>query len=92
VAAENIYQMFIRHGRCGFFVKRNSWTHPGSAACIVTVDGLEAGALSGKPPYFNNPKVIADIAYQGRVTRTELSSPGTYAYTEIGKPNWWPNP
>jgi hypothetical protein len=32
MAIENIYQMFMRHGRVGFFVKRNSWSHPYTAA------------------------------------------------------------
>jgi hypothetical protein len=90
--AENIYQMFARHGRAGFFVKRDSWTHPQTAAQIVSVGGMEAGLLPGDPPYYKNPVVIADVTYQGRIKREKLSSAGTYAYTEIGRPEWWPLP
>ena len=88
---ENIYQMFVRHGCTGFFVKRNSWTHPDTAAQIVTVGGLEMGALPGNGPYFDNPVVIADVAYQGKIRRGTLSSAGTFAYSEIERPIWWPH-
>jgi hypothetical protein len=89
VGAENIYQMFIRCGRAGFFVKRDSWGHPQTLARVVSVGGKEEGLLDGVAPYYGNPVVIADVAYQGRIQREKLSSPGTYAYVEIPRPYWW---
>lgn len=90
MAEENIYQIFIRHGKAGFFVRRNSWTHPRTVAQIVSVGGRESGPLEGAPPYYKSPEVIADISYQGRLSREKLTSPGTYAYIEIQRPDWWP--
>ena len=89
MSAENIYQMFVRHGRAGFFVKRDSWGDPRTLAKVISVGGKEEGPLDGKGPYFGNPVVIADIAYQGRIQRGKLSSPGTYAYFKIPRPDWW---
>lgn len=97
MGSENIYQMYTRLGGAGFFVKRDSWSHPGTAARVVSIGGLTTGLLPGKPPYHNqggklgSPKVIAEISYQGASPRQEeLTCPGTYAYTQIDRPQWWP--
>jgi hypothetical protein len=93
---ENVYQMFSRLGGAGFFVKRNSWSHPRAAARVISVGGLTSGALPGKPPYHSEPpdwkklKVLAAISYGGEPAKVqELTSPGTYAYTLIEKPECW---
>lgn len=96
MSKETIYQMYARLGGAGFFVKRDSWSHPQAAAKIVSIGGLTSGELPGKPPYHNqggklgSPKVIAEISYRGEPPQTqELRSPGTYAYASIPKPEWW---
>lgn len=93
---ENIYQMFTRLGGAGFFVKRNSWSHPQAAARVISVGGLLAsGTLPGSPPYHQPPgakklPVLAAISYRGESARVqELTSPGTFAYTLIEQPPWW---
>ena len=93
--SENIYQMFTRLRGTGFFVRRNSWSHPKAAAKIVSVGGLSAGTLPGAPPYHQPSgakklKVMAEISFHGeRATLQELTSPGTYAYVQIEPPDWW---
>jgi hypothetical protein len=93
---ENIYQMFTRLGGAGFFVKRDSWSHPQTVAKVISVGGLTSGPLPGSPPYHQPPgakKLIAmaAISYQGQPAKIqELTSPGTFAYTVIERPNWWP--
>jgi hypothetical protein len=95
MAAENIYQMFTRLGAAGFFVKRDSWSHPRTVARVVSVGGLTSGDLPGLPPYHQplgakKLKVIAEISYQGAPAQLEeLTSPGTFAYTMIERPDWW---
>lgn len=88
--------MYTRLGGTGFFLKRNSWSHPKAAAKIISIGGLASGELPGKPPYHNqdgklgSPKVMAEISYRGEPPQTqELSSQGTYAYANIAKPDWW---
>lgn len=94
--SENIFQMFTRHGGAGFFVKRNSWSHPFTVAQVLSIDGLASPPLPGKPPYYNKPnhrplQVLAKISYQGATPREEeLTSPGTFAYSMIERPSWWP--
>lgn len=92
---ENIYQLFTRLGGAGFFVKRNSWSHPRAAARVISVGGLGNGTLPGTPPYHNTPdgkrlKVLAAISYHGeRALVQELTSSGTFAYTLIERPSGW---
>jgi hypothetical protein len=50
MSAENIFQMYTRLGGAGFFVKRNSWSHPRATARVVSVGGLTSGPLPGPPP------------------------------------------
>ncbi len=93
--AENIFQMFTRLGGAGFFVRRNSWSHPRAAARVISVGGLTTGMLPGEPPYHQPPgakklKVMAAISYRGeQATVQELTSPGTFAYTVIDPPAGW---
>jgi hypothetical protein len=92
---ENIYQMFTRLGAAGFFVKRDSWSHPSTAARVISVGGLTSGPLPGRPPYHQPPGskpliVMAAISYQGAPAKIEvLTSPGTFAYHWIERPDWW---
>ena len=93
--AENVFQMFARLGGAGFFVRRNSWSHPRAAARVISVGGLTTGVLPGDPPYHQPPgakklKVMAAISYRGELaTVQELTSPGTFAYTVIDRPAGW---
>ncbi len=96
MAKENIYQMYARLGGVGFFVKRDSWSHPQTIAKVVSVGGLTSGPLPGSPPYHSvgpkhrSPVVMAGICYQGAGPYLEeLSCPGTYAYTHIDSPGAW---
>ena len=95
MAAENIFQMFTRLGGAGFFVKRDSWSHPRAAGRVVSVGGLTSGTLPGPPPYHQPPGAkklvaMAAISYRGESPQIqELTSPGTYAYTLIDQPAWW---
>jgi hypothetical protein len=95
MATENIYQMFTRLGGAGFFVKRDSWSHPKAAARVISVGGLTSGPLPGLPPYHQPAGtkkllVLADISYRGEPSQPqELTSPGTFAYTLIERPAWW---
>jgi hypothetical protein len=76
----NIYEMYVANGnRAGFSVHRNSWASHNTAQ-VLSVAGQESGPLSGAPPYYGNPLVIADHPWGvGR-----LSCPGTYAYELVG--------
>lgn len=96
MGSENVFQMFARMGSAGYFVRRNSWSER-SAARIVSVGGMTEGVLRGEPPYYadpttkRSPVVLAEISYQGAAPKLdELSSPGTFAYTMIDRPTWWP--
>jgi hypothetical protein len=87
VIRENIFQMYTRIGGAGFFVKRDSWSHPHTVARVVSVGGLTAGPLPGRAPYYTDaakkrsPTVMAEISYQGTAPRLEeLPCPGTFAY------------
>jgi hypothetical protein len=96
MVAENIFQMFSRLGGAGFFVRRNSWSHPCAAARVMSVGTLTSGALPGPPPYHQPPGVrklivLAAISYRGEPPKVqELTSPGTFAYTLIDRPAGWP--
>jgi hypothetical protein len=87
VTLTNIYQMYVANGnRAGFFVRRNSWSHPRSFARVLSVGGMVEGPIPGLPPYFGNPVVKARIWYRGRETFGSLSCPGTFAYKHIEPP------
>ncbi len=80
----NIYQMYAANGnRCGFYVRRDGWSHPETYALILTIAGKEEGPLPGNPPYHKNAAVLARVWYQGKPVEEGLSCPGTHAYTKI---------
>jgi hypothetical protein len=61
------------------------------------VGGLTSGSLPGLlPPYHQPPgakkPIAAAISYLGEPAKIqELTSPGTFAYTVIERPTWWPD-
>lgn len=76
----NIYQMYLANGnKAGFFVKRDSWSS--QVAEVISIDGKSSGELTGKPPYFNNPKVFGRFQTDGKVF--EITCAGTYGYSLI---------
>lgn len=75
----NLYQLYERSGnRCGFRVRRNSWGN--TTAIVRSIGGQTEGPLPGKPPYYGNPVVIADVSGTWTERGAQLSSPGTYAW------------
>ena len=85
----NIYQMYVANGnKAGFYVVRDSWGN--TIAEITTVGGKKEGMLPGKPPYYGNPPVKADIYKKDTGskinTNATISCPGTYAYTLVEDP------
>ena len=70
--------------RAGFYVRRDSWSR--AYALVISVQGKKSGPLEGKPPYYGNPSVIANIYgfLNGDQKGVALSCPGTYAYTCTG--------
>src|SRR5262245_61728866 len=95
MSKENILQMFTRLGGAGFFVKRDSWSHPDTVAKVISVGGLASGTLPGDPPYHQprgwKPLVVqALVSYQGaRPMPQVLTGAGTFAYTQVDRPEWW---
>ena len=80
--SQNIFQMYEANGnKAGFFVKRNSWSS--QTAEIVKIDGKSSGELTGKSPYFNNPKVFGKFSDNGELV--EITCPGTYGYELINR-------
>lgn len=90
VEGENVYEMFQRLGGAGFFVSRNSWTHPYTLARVDCVQTLYLAPLVGVGPYFNDAPVGATFCYQGVFAWGLLSCPGTGAYRVVPAPTWWP--
>lgn len=84
----NVYQMFDSANRqLGFWITRTTWS--GKVARIVFV-----GELKGSPPYYGNPKVLADLydAETGALIsrRIEITAPGTYkTWRSVPTPRWW---
>lgn len=89
--AINIYQMYTLNGdKCGFWVRRNSWGR--HIARITRIANQFEGALEGKPPYFDNPKVKGDMYFSGgglSGKNQEITCAGTYGYELIDTPSWW---
>lgn len=84
----NIYGMYTQNGnQAGFWVRRDSWAMS-TFAQVRKIAGSEHGPLTGKPPYYERQKVTMDFYMNGRIHEmaTELSCPGTYAYTLINDP------
>ena len=84
----NIYQMYIANGeRAGFHVRRDSWSS--IYAEVKAIGGIAEGPLTGMPPYFGNPPVIADVYDNNGLLKQAaavLSGPGTFAYARIDPP------
>ena len=84
---KNIFQMFVdNERRTGFWLTRTTWRN--SCARVISV-----GDLTGLPPYYGNPKVLADILDRttGEVKErgAKLSAPGTYkTWRQIDPPDW----
>ena len=96
----DLSEMHVANGsRAGFWVQRDSWGN--TCALVKTVGGMEAGELSGVPPYFGvkgkgSPKVVADV-FDLRTAAIKdagilLSCPGTYTYSQILPPRWYTRP
>ena len=97
----NIYEMYVQEGnRCGFWVRRNSWTN--NIARVTSIAGKFGGELARKPPYFGNPKVRGDIYLEatgemrwnvgGSGRNMEITAAGTGGYVLVPTPAWWKEP
>lgn len=84
---KNIFEMFVENGsRPGFWLRRTTWGN--SCAQVVSV-----GEFKGPPPYYGNPKVLADIfdlaTGELKERSTKLPVPGTYkTWRQIDPPEW----
>ncbi|NTZ43193.1 hypothetical protein G7A66_08830 [Altererythrobacter sp. SALINAS58] len=81
----NIFQMYVAHGKAGFWLRRTTW----DATCAKVV---AVGELSGCPPYYGNPPVLADIYSLDGKLKEELAripASGTYkTWRQIAPPDW----
>ncbi|MCO4322301.1 DUF5710 domain-containing protein [Aliidiomarina quisquiliarum] len=83
----NIYQMYVEHWRKpGFWVQRTTW---GNTIAKITF----VGELTGKPPYYGNPKVIATVydIHTGEVKDQDfvIDTAGTYkTWRWVQPPKW----
>lgn len=83
---ENVFQMFEANGRQPFWLRRTTWGN--ACAKVVSV-----GEFRGPPPYYGNPKVLADIydLHTGELKEAgvRLRVPGTYkTWRRIAPPPW----
>lgn len=83
----NVFEMYVANGRRpGFWLRRTTW---GNTCAKVT----SVGELKGKPPYYGNPKVLADIFDLQTGDLKEAGAvipvPGTYkTWRRIQPPSW----
>ena len=72
----NIYEMYTENGDIAdFWVKHKSWGI-GTAARVLSIDGLSFGKLKGKAPYFvGNPVVLCEFYVQGKLENSALLLP-----------------
>lgn len=72
----NIYEMYTENGDvAGFWVKHKSWGI-GTAARVLSIDGLTFGKLKGKAPYFiGNPPVLSEFYLHGKLENRSLLLP-----------------
>jgi hypothetical protein len=78
--------MYIENERkTGFWIRRWSWER----RCAKVTEVAE---LTGKPPYYNNPKIFVDFydieTGKPRDRHQELSCAGNYTYIAIDEPRW----
>jgi hypothetical protein len=83
----NVYEMYVEHGKMpGFWLRRTTW---GNTCAKVT----SVGELKGRPPYYGNPEVRADIydLYTGDMKEAEVvvPVPGTYKTWRLIQPPAW---
>lgn len=82
---KNIYHLWneSQDDDMGLWVIRHSWSQ--MVARVLRVD-----PMIGDAPYYNSPKVWADIYWlSGRLHRTDLlSCPGGYSYKKVKVPAW----
>lgn len=83
----NLYQMYVQNGeRAGFWIRRSTWANTCAKARSV-------GELKGKPPYYGNPKVFADVydlrSGNLREESAPMPAPGTFkTWHRIDPPGW----
>jgi hypothetical protein len=83
----NIYQMYVEHNKKpGFWIRRTTW---GNTCAKVT----SVGPLKGRPPYYGNPEVLADVFNIHAGTLVEKDAvvpvPGTYkTWRWVDPPEW----
>lgn len=83
----NVFEMYVEHGKePGFWLRRTTW---GNTCAKVT----SVGKLNGKPPYYGNPEVRADIfdLRTGELKESDaaIAVPGTYkTWRWIDPPEW----
>ena len=84
----NVYEMFVQNGReVGFWLTRTTWNAKIARVKLV-------GELKGLPPYYGNPKVMADLydATSGQLLQSglEITAAGTYKTWRLQEtPKWW---
>jgi hypothetical protein len=90
----NVYQMIEDcerniHDQYPLFIKRDSWSAPGT---VLEVQGVEPdwkAWADSEPPYFGNPRVFGWLHAKGGYKLIEVSCPGTYSYKRVAQPTWW---
>lgn len=72
----NIYEMYHKNGDvAGFWVKHKSWGI-GTAARVLSIDGLTFGRLKGRPPFFlGNPPVLCEFYLHGQLENPSMLLP-----------------
>lgn len=84
-SAHNVFEMAVRHGGPGFWVRRTTWD-----ASIAQVVGI--GPFTAPAPYFGNPPVLMDVySLDGRLREplAGLPVPGTYkTWRLVDAPGW----
>lgn len=73
----------------GFWIKRDTWEN--TIAKVISIEGvIEGEKISGRPPYYNNPKVVAefykkynkqDCNSENLDNISEVSCPSNYSYS-----------
>lgn len=86
-ADKNVFEMFVANeSKPGFWLRRTTWVN--TCAQVISV-----GELKGPPPYFGNPKVLANIfdftTGEARERAANIPVPGTYkTWRQIDAPAW----
>jgi len=90
----NVYALWKDFGQLpgGLWLLRDSWS--ACIARVITCTPLigDAPYYSSGKPWYDSPRVFADLYYPGGRTRqagVEITSPGTFSYKRITCPQWW---